>query len=68
MYEPGQTIIVRRVDATDPTRYVLSKTVRFVTESGKEIDGSTIKPGTKVHIYYYGTGENGVVNRVVIDE
>jgi hypothetical protein len=67
-FEPGKTIVVRKVGVTDPISYVLGKTVRFVNRAGAEIEASLIKPGTRVHVYYDGTGETRVVNRVVVDE
>lgn len=67
-FEPGKTIVVRKVGVTDPISYVLGKTVRFVNKAGATIEASTIKPGTRVHVYYDGTGETRVVNRVVVDE
>ena len=67
-FEPGKTIVVRRVGVTDPISYVLGKTVRFVNRAGAEIEASTIKPGTRVHVYYDGTGQSRVVNRVIVDE
>ena len=67
-FEPGKTIVVRRVGVTDPISYVLGKTVRYVNKAGAEIEASTIKPGSRVHVYYDGTGETRVVNRVVVDD
>jgi hypothetical protein len=67
-FEPGKTIVVRKVGVTDPISYVLGKTVRFVNKTGAEIQASMIKPGARVHVYYDGTGETRVVNRVVVDE
>ena len=67
-FEPGKTIVVRKVGVTDPISYVLGKTVRYVNKSGAEIQSSMIKPGARVHVYYDGTGETRVVNRVVVDE
>ena len=67
-FEPGKTIVVRRVGVTDPVSYVLGKTVRYVNKAGAEIEAATIKPGAKVHVYYDGTGETRVVNRVVVDD
>jgi hypothetical protein len=67
-FEPGKTIVVRRVGVTDPISYMLGKTVRYMNKAGKEIEASTIRPGANVHVYYDGTGETRVVNRVVIDE
>jgi hypothetical protein len=67
-FEPGKTIVIRRTGVTDPISYVLGKTVRFVNKAGKEIEASMVKPGANVHVYYDGTGETRVVNRVVVDE
>ena len=67
-FEPGRTIVVRKVGVTDPISYVLGKTVRYVNKTGAEIQASMIKPGARVHVYYDGTGETRVVNRVVVDE
>jgi hypothetical protein len=67
-FEAGKTIVVRRVGVTDPISYVLGKTVHYVNKAGKEIEASMIKPGARVHVYYDGTGETRVVNRVVVDE
>jgi hypothetical protein len=67
-FEPGKTIVVRREGVTDPISYVLGKTVRYVNKAGKEIQASMIRPGARVHVYYDGTGETRVVNRVVVDD
>jgi ribosomal protein S17 len=67
-FEPGKTIVVRRVGVTDPVSYVLGKTVRYVNKAGAEVEAATIRPGAKVHVYYDGTGETRVVNRVVVDD
>jgi hypothetical protein len=67
-FEPGKTIVVRKVGVTDPISYVLGKTVRFVNKTGATIEASTIKPGARVHVYYDGDGDARVVNRVVVDD
>ena len=67
-YEPGKIIVVGSETAPDTFSYILDKTVRYVNEAGKEIDEHLIKPGTRIHVYYHGTGEARVVNRVVVDE
>jgi hypothetical protein len=66
-FTPGQTIVVKTT-AMDPISYVLGKTVHYVNKAGREIEASMIKPGTRVHVYYEGTGESRIVNRVVVDE
>jgi hypothetical protein len=67
-FEPGKTIVVRKVGADGPISYMLGKTVRYVNKAGAEIEASRIRPGARVHVYYDGTGETRVVNRVVVDE
>jgi hypothetical protein len=66
-FTPGKTIVVKTT-ALDPISYVLGKTVHYVNKAGKEIEASMIKPGARVHVYYDGTGETRVVNRVVVDD
>jgi hypothetical protein len=67
-YEPGKIIVVGSESGHDTFSYVLDKTVRYVNRAGREIDEHLIKPGTRIHVYYDGTGETRVVNRVVVDE
>jgi hypothetical protein len=67
-FEPGKTIVVRKVGADGPISYMLGKTVRYLNKENREIEASRIRPGTRVHVYYDGTGETRVVNRVVVDE
>lgn len=66
-FEPGRTIVVRRVGVTSPITYTLGKTVQYVNRAGREIEASTIRPGARVHVYYDGTGDTQVVSRVVVD-
>jgi hypothetical protein len=66
-FTPGKTIVVKTT-AVDPISYVLGKTVHYVNKAGKEIEASMIKPGARVHVYYDGTGETRVVNRVIVDD
>ncbi len=67
-FEPGKTIVVRRVGVTDPISYTLGKTVHYMNKAGKEIEASMIRTGAKVHVYYDRDGETQVVNRVVVDD
>ena len=67
-FEPGKTIVVRKVGVTEPITYPLNGTVRYVNRSGREIQATRIKPGARVHVYYDGTGATQVVNRVVVDD
>jgi uncharacterized cupredoxin-like copper-binding protein len=66
-FTPGKTIVVKTT-AVDPVSYALGKTVRYVNKAGTEIEASMIKPGARVHVYWDGTGETRVVNRIVVDD
>ena len=67
-YEPGKIIVVGSESAQDTFSYVLGKSLRYVNKAGRDIDEHLIKPGTRVHVYYDGTGDTRAVNRVVVDE
>ena len=66
-FTPGKTIVVKTT-AAEPVTYELGKTVRYVDKTGKEIQASRIKSGTRVHVYYDTTGNTQMVNRVVVEE
>ena len=66
-YTPGKTIVVKTT-AAEPISYTLGQSVRYVNKAGKEIKETMIKPGARVHVYYDGTGETRVVNRVIVDD
>ena len=67
-FEPGKTIVVRRVGVTDPITYTLGKTVHYFNRAGEAIEASVIRPGARVQVYYDNSGETQVVNRVVVDD
>lgn len=66
-FEPGKTIVVRKVGVTDPITYTLGKTVTYVNRAGKTIEHSLIKPGVPVHVYYDAPGST-TVTKVVVDQ
>jgi hypothetical protein len=66
-FTPGKTIVVKTT-AVDPISYVLGKTVHYVNKTGREIEASMIKPGTRVHVYYDNMGTTRTVSRVVVDD
>jgi hypothetical protein len=65
-YQPGKIIVVG--SGEDTFGLVLDNTVRYVSKAGRGIDEHLIKPGTRIDVYYYGTGETRVVNCVVVDQ
>jgi hypothetical protein len=69
-YTPGSAIVLRETNG--PVSYRFGKTVTYVTRSGKVLDQNTvrtkIKVGVPVRVHYVGTGENRVVDRVILEQ
>jgi hypothetical protein len=69
-YTPGSAIVLK--ESSGPRRYRFGKTVTYVTRSGKVLDEDTVrtrvKVGVPVRVHYMGTGDNVMVDRVVLDE
>jgi hypothetical protein len=69
-YTPGSAIVLR--ETSGPVRYRFGKTVTYVTRSGRVLDEDMVRTrvrvGIPVRVHYVGTGENVIVDRVVLDE
>jgi len=69
-FTPGSAIVLK--ESSGPRRYRFGKTVTYVTRSGKVLDEDTvrtkIKVGVPVRVHYTGTGEDLMVDRVIVDE
>jgi hypothetical protein len=69
-YTPGSTIVLK--ETSGPRTYRFGKTVTYVTRSGKALDEDTVrtrvKVGIPVQVHYVGTGDNIMVDRVILDE
>jgi hypothetical protein len=69
-YTPGSMIVLR--ETSGPRTYHFGKTVTYVTRSGKTLDEDTVrtrvKVGVPVRVHYVGTGDNVMVDRVIVDE
>jgi hypothetical protein len=69
-YTPGSAIVLK--ESSGPRRYRFGKTVTYVTRSGKVLDEDTVrtrvKVGIPVRVHYVGTGDNMMVDRVIVDE
>ena len=68
-YTPGSAIVLK--ETSGPVHYRFGKTVTYVTRSGKVLDQNMvrtkIKVGVPVRVHYAGTGENKVVDRVILE-
>lgn len=69
-YTPGSAIVLR--ETSGPVRYRFGKTVTYVTRGGRLLDEDTVRTkvrvGVPVRVHYVGTGENMMVDRVVLEE
>ncbi|HEX3619629.1 MAG TPA: hypothetical protein VHU16_04600 [Candidatus Udaeobacter sp.] len=69
-YTPGSQIVLK--ETSGPRTYRFGKTVTYVTRSGKVLDPDVVKTkvrvGVPVHVHYAGTGDNMMVDRVIVDE
>jgi hypothetical protein len=69
-YTPGSVIVLRQ--SSGPVRYRFGKTATYVTRSGRVLDEDTvrtrIKVGVPVSVHYAGTGDNMMVDRVIVDQ
>ena len=69
-FSPGSAIVLK--ESSGPRHYRFGKTVTYVTRSGKVLDPdivrTRVKVGVPVRVHYTGTGDNMVVDRVIVDE
>jgi hypothetical protein len=69
-YTPGSAIVLR--ETSGPVQYRFGKTVTYVTRSGKVLDEDTVRTrvrvGIPVRVHYVGTGDERMVDRVIVDE
>jgi hypothetical protein len=69
-YTPGSVIVLK--ESSGPRTYHFGKSVTYVTRSGKVLDEDVVrtrvKVGVPVRVHYVGTGDNVMVDRVILDE
>ena len=64
-YEPGKTIVVK--SEKGPVSFALGTAARVVDGAGKILT-APLRSGQKVRVYYTGTGEQRVVERVQVED
>jgi hypothetical protein len=65
-YTPGKTIVVKREHA-GPVSFALGTAARVVDGAGKIVT-APLRGGQKVRVYYTGTGDTRMVERVQVEE
>jgi hypothetical protein len=64
-YESGKTMMI---DSTQgPLSFALGASARIVDNAGKPVT-SELKPGERVRVYYTGSNQNRMVERVVVED
>ena len=64
-YEPGRTMMI---DSTQGSlSFALGANARIVDNAGNAVT-SPLKPGERVRVYYTGTNQNRMVERVVVED
>ena len=66
-FTPGQALILK-TEAAQPIRYKFGKTVTYVTSDGKVIEASKIRKDSKVRVHYIKSGDDMVVDKVIVTE
>ncbi|HEY2626970.1 MAG TPA: hypothetical protein VGI41_09510 [Candidatus Udaeobacter sp.] len=64
-YEPGKTIVVKSEQG--PVSFALGTAARIVNGAGKIVT-APLRTGQKVRVYYTGTGDTRVVERVQVED
>src|SRR5581483_1394866 len=64
-YEPGKTVVVKSDQG--PVSFALGTAARVVDGAGKIVT-APLRAGQKVRVYYTGTGEKRVVERVIVED
>ena len=64
-YEPGKTIVVKSDEG--PVSFALGTASRIVNAAGKIVT-APLRAGQKVRVYYTGTGDHRVVERVQVED
>ena len=64
-YEPGKTIVVKSEQG--PVSFALGTAARIVDGAGRIVT-APLRSGQKVKVYYTGTGEKRVVERVMVED
>ena len=64
-YEPGKTIVVKSDEG--PVSFALGTAARIVNGAGKIVT-APLRAGQKVRVYYTGTGDRRVVERVQVED
>jgi hypothetical protein len=64
-YQPAKTLVIREDNSNKPGTYVLNEPGHVLDKAGAVIK-TAVKPGTRVRIYFANTGNQHVIDHVVV--
>jgi hypothetical protein len=66
-FTPRDTIVLKTA-AGEPAHYKFSKTVTYQTADGRVIEASKIRKDSKVRVHYLKSGDDMLVDKVIITD
>jgi hypothetical protein len=66
-FTPGASLVLS-TGSGEPTHYRFSKSVTYVTPSGKVIEASKVKKNSKVRVHYMKEGNDMLVDKVIVED
>lgn len=66
-FSPGSSIVLN-TGSGEPMHYRFSKSVTYVTPSGKVIEASKVKKNSKVRVHYIKEGSDMLVDKVIVED
>ena len=66
-FTPGQTIVLK-TEGGEPAHYKFSKTVTYQTADGRVIEPSQIRKDSKVRVHYLKSGDDMLVDKVIVTD
>jgi hypothetical protein len=64
-YQPAKTLVIREDSSNKPGTYVLNEPGHVLDKAGAVIK-TAVKPGTRVRIYFANTGNQHLIDHVVV--
>ncbi|SRR5581483_5018633 len=66
-FTPGSALVLS-TGSGEPVHYKFSKSVTYVTPSGKVIEASKVRKNSKVRVHYVKEGNDMLVDRVIVED
>jgi hypothetical protein len=64
-YQPAKTLVIRQDNAAKPVSYTIDARGHVVDKKGDPVIAS-VRPGTRVRVYYTNVGDQRMIDHVVV--